>query len=114
MHRNPVMLLHLWQRGISLLLLLTILSSAAAAERACPRPPESASHEAGQHHGSDTPAPDTDMECEMMLSCGSAVSMERVSLVVLSFGITPQQMLIAPHYTSPHLRAEAPPPKTFA
>lgn len=108
------MLLQLRQRGISLILLLTILSSVAAADRACPAPAEDASHETGQHHGSEAPAPDTDMDCEMMLSCGSAVSMERASLVVLSIGVAPQQTLIAPHYTSPHLRAEAPPPKTRA
>ena len=108
------MLLHLWQRGISLLLLLTILSSVAAADRACPPPAADASHETEQHHGSEAPAPATDMDCEMMLSCGSAVSIERVSLAVLSSGITQQHTLTAPHYTSPLLRAEAPPPKTFA
>jgi hypothetical protein len=108
------MLLQLRQRGIGLILLLTILSSVAAADRACPAPAEDASHEAAQHHGSEAPAPDTDMDCEMMLSCGSAVSMEHTSLVVFSSGVTPQQPLVAPHYTSPHLRAEAPPPKTIA
>ena len=108
------MLLQLWQRGISLVLLVTILSSVAVADRGCPRPADDASHETAQHHGSEARAPATDMDCEMMLSCGSAVSMERASLVVLSSGITPQQTLIASHYTSPHIRAEAPPPKPIA
>jgi hypothetical protein len=108
------MMLQLRQRGISLVLLLTILSSVAAADRACPATAEDASHETGQHHGSEAPASDTGMDCEMMLSCGNAVSMERVSLVLLSNGITDQQTLIVPPYTAPHLRAEAPPPKTRA
>ena len=108
------MLLHLWRRGIGLLLLLTILSSVAAADRACPSPADGATHETEQHHGSEAPTPDTEMDCEMMLSCGSAVSMQRASLIALSIGMTPPQTLIASHYTSPHLRAEAPPPKTFA
>src|SRR5688572_21210647 len=108
------MVLHFWKRGISLLLLATIVSSVAAADRACLRDADdAAAHETGQHHGSEAPAPDTDMDCEMMMSCGSAVSTEAVTLAVLSSGITPQQTLIAPHYTSPDLRAEAPPPKTL-
>src|SRR5688500_5332697 len=108
------MLLHLWQRGISLLLLLTIVSSVAVADRACPPPADKASHETAQHHGSEAPAPDTEMECEMMLSCGSAVSMQNAALIVLSIGIVGPEALVAPNYTSPHLRAEAPPPKTLA
>jgi hypothetical protein len=108
------MLLQLLQRGISVLLLLTILSSVAAADRACPPPAGDVSHETGQHHGSEAPAPDTGMDCEMMLSCGSAVSMEPASLVILTSGTAPEPTMVVPHYTSPHLRAEAPPPKTFA
>jgi hypothetical protein len=108
------MLLHLWKRGISLLLLATILSSVAAANRVCPRAADTAAHETGQHHGTEAPAQDTGMHCEMMLSCGSAVSMDPVSLTVLSSTATTEQTVIPPHYTSPDLRAEAPPPKTLS
>jgi hypothetical protein len=108
------MRLNSWKRAFSLLLLMTILSSVGAADRACPQSSKAAAEEPAHHHGTDAPAHDSDMHCEMMLSCGSAVSMERATLIVLAASAISHDEVIAPHYTSPSILQKAPPPKVTA
>jgi hypothetical protein len=115
------MMLRAWKRGFAAVLLMTIVLSVAAADRACPTGEASAASEGAQHHGSgashhgeDVPAPERGMDCHMMLTCGSAVSMQAATLHVISVAMMVTPSIVAPHYTAPHLRQESPPPKSRA
>lgn len=104
-----------------MLLLMAIMSSVAAADRACPSNDVPAASEGVQdhgdgasHHGEGAPVPDRGTDCHMMLTCGSALSMQAVGLHVISVATTTQPSVVAPHYDAPHLRQESPPPKSRA
>lgn len=117
--RMAVLMRRAWKRVFAVMLLMTIVSSVAAADRACPPGDVSAASGASRHgdtedHEEEVPTHDPGMGCQMMLTCGSAVSMQSAELTSIHVVAAAPLPIVAPHYSAPHLRQESPPPKRHA